>query len=270
MATLPVRTSILGTEVSATSYGEVLRLCRDWIEHGREPDASGHMICVACVHSLMAAVRRPELRQTYNASDITTPDGMPLVWALRSSGFDRQQRVYGPNLMLALCGQAARLGHGVYLYGGTEERLRDLEGRLKSRFPSLRISGSEAPPFRPLSAEEEAAAVERIRTSGADLVFVGLGAPKQEAFMKRNRDLLPGRVLIGVGAAFDFHAGVVRQAPLWVQRSGLEWFFRLAMEPKRLWKRYLLVTPWFIPLYALQRLGVLKYPTSDREAKCVS
>lgn len=256
---LPDRTPILGAEISVTNYGEVLRICRRWVEEFRAGARTpGRMVCIVCVHSLMAAVKQPDLRAVFHDADINTPDGMPLVWAMRSAGHRGQRRVYGPNLMLALCGQAARLGHAIYLYGGSTATIELLRQRLESRFPALRIAGAESPPFRELTEAEELEAAERIRRSGAEMVFVGLGAPKQERWMDRMRTRLPGVVMLGVGAAFDFHAGKVRQAPEWIQNHGLEWLFRLAMEPARLWKRYLLVTPWFIPLYALQRLGVLR------------
>jgi N-acetylglucosaminyldiphosphoundecaprenol N-acetyl-beta-D-mannosaminyltransferase len=189
-----------------------------------------------------------------NYADIATPDGMPLVWALRSFGAKEQKRVYGPTLMLHLCESAARNGHRIFLYGGREECLHDLRARLEDRFPGLRIVGSFSPPFRPLNPEETEGIRQRIRDSEADLVFVGISCPKQERWMYENREALPGVVMIGVGAAFDFHAGRVRQAPVWIQRNGLEWLFRLAMEPARLWRRYLLVTPRFLPLWALQLL----------------
>jgi N-acetylglucosaminyldiphosphoundecaprenol N-acetyl-beta-D-mannosaminyltransferase len=202
----------------------------------------------------MTAQDDPEVRMILNHADIATPDGMPLVWALRSFGAKEQKRVYGPTLMLHLCENAARNGHRVFLYGGREECLHDLRVRLEDRFPGLQIVGSFSPPFRPLNPEETEGIRRQIRDSDADLVFVGISCPKQERWMFENREALPGVVMIGVGAAFDFHAGRVRQAPAWIQRNGLEWLFRLAMEPARLWRRYLLVTPRFLPLWALQLL----------------
>jgi N-acetylglucosaminyldiphosphoundecaprenol N-acetyl-beta-D-mannosaminyltransferase len=199
------------------------------------------------------------VRALLNDADIATPDGMPIVWALRSFGVRHQKRVYGPQLMLTLCEQAMRCGHGIFLYGGREETLPDLRHRLERQFPGLIMAGTYSPPFRPLTAEEDAAVIERIVKSDADIVFVGISTPKQERWMWEHRDKLPGVVMLGVGAAFDFHAGRVKQAPPWMQQSGLEWFFRLLMEPARLWKRYLLVNPLFLPLWALQRLGILKY-----------
>jgi N-acetylglucosaminyldiphosphoundecaprenol N-acetyl-beta-D-mannosaminyltransferase len=211
----------------------------------------------------MTGVLDASFRRILNDADVATPDGMPLVWALRSLGVPDQRRVYGPDLMLALCGQAMRLRHRIYLYGGRESTLRELCRRLQLRYSRLQIVGAYSPPFRPLTPEEDAACVQRIRDADADLVFVGLSTPKQEKWMAAHRALLPGVVMIGVGAAFDFHAGSVRQAPPWMQQSGLEWLFRLWMEPQRLWKRYLLLNPLFLPLWALQWAGLLDYSSAS-------
>jgi N-acetylglucosaminyldiphosphoundecaprenol N-acetyl-beta-D-mannosaminyltransferase len=184
---------------------------------------------------------------------------MPVVWAIRSFRHPKQTRVYGPDLMLTLCQRAAECGQRVFLYGARQDTLEALENNLRSRFPQIEIVGKISPPFRPLTAEEDKQVVKTIRESGADLVFVGLSTPKQEVWMINHRLSLPGTIMIGVGAAFDFHAGKLEQAPAWMQRSGLEWWFRLTREPKRLWKRYLLVTPIFLPLWALQKARVLRY-----------
>jgi len=167
----------------------------------------------------------------------------------------RQQRVYGPDLMLALCKQAAKEGHRIFLYGGRDEVLDILHQNLVARFPGLQIAGAYAPPFRPLTAEEDRAIVGRIKESGAHIVFIGIGSPKQERWMVDHRCKLPGVIMLSVGAAFDFHAGRVRQAPGWMRRSGLEWFFRLLMEPRRLWKRYIL-TQLFLPMWMLELIGI--------------
>ena len=249
---LPTRKPIVGVNVTATSYAEVCALCRDWID-ARDPQA--HSIALLTVHSVMTAVFHKDLRGVLNGTDIAAPDGMPLAWALRSHGVHGQPRVYGPDLMLALCEQAANLGHRIFLYGGRDEVLDTLQRKLRTRYPALDIADAYAPPFRPLAPEEDRAIVERIRGSGAHIVFVGIGAPKQERWMAGHRDKLPGVVMLGVGAAFDFHAGRVRQAPRWMQRSGLEWFFRLLMEPRRLWKRYML-NPLFLAMWLLELVGI--------------
>lgn len=251
-AVRPAKHTVVGVGVSATNYDEVVTLCRKWIE---DPGPEAHTIALLTVHSVMTAAFDPSLRAVLNATDIATPDGMPLAWALRSRGVRKQPRVYGPDLMLALCEQAAKRGHGIFLYGGRDEILDVLQQKLCARFPGLRIVDAYAPPFRPLTPEEDHAVVRRIRDSGAGIVFVGIGAPKQERWMADHRDKLPGVVMLGVGAAFDFHAGRVRQAPRWMQQSGLEWLFRLRMEPRRLWKRYML-NPLFLVMWMLELAGI--------------
>lgn len=203
----------------------------------------------------MSAVFDPAFRALLNGADVNATDGMPLVWALRSFGYRGQQRVYGPNLTLAICRQAAELGHPIFLYGGRDEILEILQRNLKGMFPKLQIAGAYAPPFRPLTAEEDRSVTEQIRESGAKIVFVGIGTPKQDRWMAEHADELPGLVMFAVGAAFDFHAGRVKQAPAWMQRSGLEWFFRLLMEPRRLWKRYIL-NPVFLAMWGLELMGI--------------
>ena len=254
----PAKKSVLGVQISTTSYGEVVDVCRDWIRE-REMRDSGRYICVTSVHGIVTAIKQSKLKAVLNRADIATPDGMPVVWALRSFGAKAQTRVYGPDLMLAMCRDAERCGHRIYLYGATDETLAKLSERLLDLFPTLSIVGKWAPPFRPLTPEEDEAAVKRILDSGADLIFVGMSTPKQDFWMHEHAARFPGAILVGVGAAFLFHAGMVPQAPAWMQRHGLEWFFRLCMEPARLWRRYLLETPVFLPLWALQKMGILKF-----------
>lgn len=251
---LPEKQLVVSVGISKTSYAEVVELCHVWAAErktSRHPMA--RYICVTDVRSIILAHDDAELAEIFNAADIATPDGMPVVWALRSFGCPHQQRVYGPTLMLEICKQAAESGHRIFLYGGREETLPPLIARLRARFPRLEIAGSYSPPFRPLTSGEEQHVQEKIRASDADIVFVGISAPKQEQWMYQHRCAFPGLTLIGVGAAFDFHSGRTRQAPSWMQRSGLEWLFRLLTEPARLWKRYLLITPRFLPLWANQK-----------------
>jgi N-acetylglucosaminyldiphosphoundecaprenol N-acetyl-beta-D-mannosaminyltransferase len=252
----PSKHSVIGVNISTTSYCEVVECCQKWIQARRSGAgaSTAHYVCVTSVHGIITARDDKEVRNILNSADIATPDGMPLVWALRSFGFKQQQRVYGPTLMLRVCRSAAQYGHRIFLYGGRDEALLELCRRLVQNFPSLKIAGTYAPPFRPLTPEEELSVSSRISDSGADIVFVGISTPKQERWMYEHRAKFPGVVMIGVGAAFDFHAGHVRQAPAWMQRNGFEWLFRLIMEPARLWQRYLLVTPRFLPLWAMQRL----------------
>lgn len=274
-AQLPPKLPVLGVGVSATNYGEIVRLCRCWVEQrrgrrgsadsGANDAAPGRYICVTSVHGVITAFRRPAVRATLNGADIATPDGMPIVWALRSFGVKKQARVYGPTLMLKLCEQAVRLGHRLFFYGSREDTLVALCARLKARFPALMVAGAYSPPFRPLTPAEDARCTQMILDSDADIVFVGISTPKQEHWMAEHRDRLGGVIMVGVGAAFDFHAGRVKQAPQWMQRAGLEWFFRLLMEPRRLWRRYILETPLFLPLWAFQKVGLLKYPQQTPE-----
>jgi N-acetylglucosaminyldiphosphoundecaprenol N-acetyl-beta-D-mannosaminyltransferase len=259
----PHKLSVLGVGVNPITYRDVLRQFRSWVEARRsspQPDAAaGRYVCIVSVHGIITAVLNPVFRDALNRSDLATADGMPVVWALRSFGANGSRRVYGPNLMLALCGQAARLAHRLFLYGGTEQTLARLKRRLLRRFPSLIIAGAYAPPFRQLTVDEDGAVTRIIREADPDIVFVGISTPKQDFWMLNHKEKLRGVIMVGVGAAFNFHAGEVRQAPPWMQNAGLEWLFRLAMEPRRLWKRYLLITPLFLPLWLLQKIGVLRY-----------
>jgi N-acetylglucosaminyldiphosphoundecaprenol N-acetyl-beta-D-mannosaminyltransferase len=254
---LPEKQLIVSVGISKTSYAEVVALCKQWAaERPHAGRNSARCICVTSVHGVMMAKDDPRIANILNAADIATPDGMPLVWALRSFGSRQQQRVYGPTLMLELCRSAAGNGHRLFLYGGREETLPLLESRLTARFPGLIVAGRYSPPFRPLTESEDQQVREMIRACDADIVFVGISTPKQELWMHEHRDCFPGVTLVGVGAAFDFHAGRTRQAPAWIQRNGLEWLFRLSVEPARLWKRYILITPRFLPLWAIQKLRV--------------
>lgn len=252
---LPSKQPIIGVGISQTSYSEVVELCRSWAsERAKSTHLDAHYICVTSVHGIITAHDDPAFAKILNAADIATPDGMPIVWALRSFGSPKQQRVYGPTLMLELCRSAAIHHHRIFLYGGRRDTLAHLSTRLQQRFPGLVIAGAYAPPFRPPNETEQAEVRQRILQSNADIVFIGISTPKQEQWMYDNRAYLPGATLIGVGAAFDFHAGHIKQAPPWMQRTGLEWLFRLTKEPGRLWKRYLLVTPRFLPLWLKQKL----------------
>ncbi len=235
--------------VDATSYADASERIIGW---SRRPD--GRYVCVANVHMTMEAHDAHDFKELVNAADLVTPDGMPLVWALRLLGAGEATRVYGPTLTLHVCEAAARAGIPVGFHGGRPEVVAALVDTLTTRFPGLEVAYAESPPFRVLDEGEKAAAVEAIMGSGARILFVGLGCPKQERWMAEHRHLLP-LVQLGVGAAFDFHAGAVRQAPAALQRVGLEWAFRLAMEPRRLARRYLRHNPRFVFLFASQLLG---------------
>jgi exopolysaccharide biosynthesis WecB/TagA/CpsF family protein len=208
------------------------------------------------VHGLIEASRDPLLNEKINHFDIVAPDGQPVRWALnRFYKTGLTDRVYGPELMLRLCRQAEREGVGIYLYGSQSTVLEQLQQNLLRRFPRLRITGAESPPFRPLTPEEDQAVVARINQSGAGLVFLGLGCPKQEHFAYDHREQIKG-VQLCVGAAFDFHAGRKKMAPGWMQRHGLEWAFRLMTEPRRLWQRYLRTNSLFILKVIRHELGM--------------
>jgi N-acetylglucosaminyldiphosphoundecaprenol N-acetyl-beta-D-mannosaminyltransferase len=210
-------------------------------------------VTAAAVNLVMSAHDDVAVRDAVLDATLAVPDGQPLVWALKLLGKTRATRVYGPDLMACCCARAAAEGIPIYLYGGrSEQALRELEERLKERFPGLPIAGGCSPPFRPLGAAEREAVVRRIDDSGAKIVWVGTGQPKQELWMSEMRPLLRAPLLVGVGAAFDFHAGIVSQAPPWMQRAGLEWLYRLSREPRRLWRRYASQNPRFLALFARQ------------------
>lgn len=251
-------TNVLGVRISAVNLKSATGLIQTAIEDGRK-----EYVCVRDAHGVVRCQKDAELRSIHNRAFLVTPDGMPLVWALKRDGHSESGRVYGPDLMLSVfeAGRAKGLRH--FLYGATARTLERLEARLLARFPEAQVAGSYAPPFHALSRQEEADVADRINRSGADIVWVGLSSPKQELWMARMRDRLEASVLVGVGAAFDFHAGLKRQAPRIIQRSGFEWAFRLLCEPRRLWRRYAVVVPTFVSLAAFQMLGLRKFPIED-------
>lgn len=244
----PQSAPVLGVPLALIDYERTL----DWIEAAVKSRHRGY-VCVAAVHTVMACQEDPDLRRAVEGSDFTVPDGQPLVWALRALGHKLSDRVYGPTLMDKACARAAETGQRFYLYGGRNPgALAQLTRTLRLRYPGLKIVGGYAPPFRPLTEAEEEHIARDIHRSGADVVWVGVGVPKQEKWMARMRPRLETPVLIGVGAAFDFHAGLVPQAPAAMQRLGLEWLFRMAQEPRRLWKRYARYNPLFVAGFARQ------------------
>jgi exopolysaccharide biosynthesis WecB/TagA/CpsF family protein len=241
----PQKHILFGVKVSATDYAQ----CEQLIMAAARDHRSA-VVTHMPVHGLVTAATDAEYRSHVNDFDIVAPDGQPVRWALnRFHGTALSDRCYGPTLMLRLCEAAAKQDVGVYLYGSTPQVIQSLSQRLASIIPALRIVGTESPPFRPLTSEEDASVVERINSSGAGLVFLGLGCPRQDIFASEHRDRIHA-VQMCVGAAFDFHAGTKPQAPSWMQRRGLEWLFRLITEPRRLWRRYLVTNSIFLWLCA--------------------
>jgi N-acetylglucosaminyldiphosphoundecaprenol N-acetyl-beta-D-mannosaminyltransferase len=241
------RATVLGTSLALTDYEGAM----DWMD---EVVSRRERACVtaAAVHLVMVAREDAETRAAVDRS-LAVPDGVPLVWALRALGHPQASRVYGPDLMAAYCARSARTGRTMYLYGGrSDAALAELTDTLRRRYPGLRIVGGWSPPFRPLTEAERDDVAARINATGAEVVWVGTGQPKQEKWMAEMRDRLDAPVLAGVGAAFDFHAGIVPQAPAWMQRRGLEWTYRLAREPRRLWRRYARYNPRFVAAFARQ------------------
>lgn len=239
---------MLGVGISCIDIPRAVEVISDWIvEDDRQ------FVCVTGMHGIMECRQDETLRMIHNRSGLTTPDGMPMVWAAHRAGAGDVSRVYGPDLMAAVCNQAAREGWSSYFVGGAPGVAEALIRTLRESYPGLRIAGHESPPFRALEPDEELAMVTRINQANPDLVWVGLGTPKQEVWMWEHRPQLEAPVILGVGAAFDLVSGALRQAPRWMQRSGLEWLYRLCVEPRRLWRRYLLNIPVFL-------VGLLRQP----------
>jgi N-acetylglucosaminyldiphosphoundecaprenol N-acetyl-beta-D-mannosaminyltransferase len=255
----PPRVNVIGTGISAIDMAAALEIINAWIAAGER-----HFVCLRDAHGVIASRRHPGLREAHRRAGLVTPDGMPLVWLCRRAGYPQVDRVYGPDLLLALCGHSLELGYRHYFYGGGDGVAAALAARLGERFRGLAVVGAETPPFREPTVAEDVETARRIDASGADIVWVGLGTPKQELWMARQRQRLVAPVLIGIGAAFDYHSGRKRQAPYWVQRSGLEWLYRLAAEPHRLLRRYATTVPAFLWLAVLQQLGLKEFPL-DRQ-----
>lgn len=239
--------SLLGIPVDAVSFGEAKERVLDW---GQQ--RSSRYVVFANAHVLVTASQEHDFRLAVVSADLVNPDGAPVAWMLRKLGFAKQRRVSGPDFMWALLGRCERQSLPVYFYGSTPETLARLQSHILAVFPHLHIVGLDSPPFRTLSDQEDADTVKRINASGAGLVFVGLGCPKQELWMYKHQGHV-NAVMLGVGAAFDFHAGTLARAPQWMRKRGLEWLHRLAMEPKRLWRRYLVTNTLFV-LGAIRQL----------------
>ncbi|MGC2856373.1 WecB/TagA/CpsF family glycosyltransferase [Novispirillum sp. DQ9] len=246
-ATAPV--TILGVRVDALDMPRALDTIDGWIAGGER-----HYVCIRDVHGVMACQKDEQLRRIHTEAGMVTPDGMPLVWMSRRLGHPETSRVCGPDFMLELCDHSRARGYRHFLYGGAPGVVEDLKANLEARYPGLEICGAYSPPFRPLSEEEDAEVVAMINAARPDILWVGLSSPKQEYWMAAHKGRITAAAMIGVGAAFDFHAGRQKRAPLWMQRSGLEWSYRLMSEPRRLWRRYLVMAPRFLFLLAREEL----------------
>lgn len=254
-----VRIDVLGVEISAIDLELAVKQIRTWVSV-----RSRNYVCVRDVHGVVASQRDPELLDIHNRAGMVTPDGMPLVWCGRLAGASWTRRVYGPDLMLAVCEESTVDGTRHFLYGAGPGVADELAEKLRSRFPDIQIVGTYSPPYGDLTEDEATETAAMINEARPDIVWVGLSTPKQERWMANFRQRLEAPVLIGVGAAFDMHSGRVRQAPAWIRRLGFEWLFRLAVEPRRLWRRYLVAIPTFLVRIARRppRLKVRSSPRS--------
>jgi len=234
-------TDVLDVQISALNMPLAIETIEGWIAND---DRQYVEICT--VHTVMECQRDPAMREIVNAAGLRTPDGMPLVWLSRRAGHDEVSRVYGPDLMLELAQRSATTGHRHFFYGGAPGVADDLAHKLTARFPGLTVAGTHTPPMQQVGDIETEEVIAKINDSNADIVWCGLGTPKQDWWVANHRPLLSAPVLIAVGAAFDFHTGRIRQAPKWMQRNGLEWLFRLSQDPKRLWRRYVLDNGRFV------------------------
>lgn len=240
-------TDILGVKVAITNLVTTFRWIQNCVSEKRR-----EYVCIAPVSTIMDAQRSAEYREVVNGAGLATPDGMPLVWIGRVRGFKTMDRTYGPDLLPFTCDQGRTMGLKHFFYGGSDAVCQKLEKRLNDMFPGVNIVGHYAPPYRPAAEREEDAVIRMINDAKPDILWVGLGSPKQDYWMRMHRELIHAPVMVGVGAAFDFISGEKAQAPFWMQRSGLEWLFRLCCEPKRLWKRYVFGNSLFVYLMLKQ------------------
>jgi N-acetylglucosaminyldiphosphoundecaprenol N-acetyl-beta-D-mannosaminyltransferase len=243
-----VKQEVLGVPIALTDYSEALDVMDGMIARRQR----GY-VCAVAVHAVMVAQDDADMRDALLGSSLTVPDGMPVVWAANALGGELDDRVYGPELMLRYSERCAERGHRVFLYGGRDQgSLQQLALNLRLKYPGIKIVGGYSPPFRPLTGEEESSVADQINAVRPDVIWVGIGVPKQEKWMARMRDRIDAPVMAAVGAAFDFHAGRVSQAPAWMQERGLEWTYRIAQEPRRLLPRYLVYNPRFVLRIGLQ------------------
>ena len=248
-----IRSNILGVGINAISISDLVESTHRWIEN-----KTCTYVCVVPAHSIMACWQDPGLRLIFNQSGLSTPDGMSVVWILKLMGHKEVGRVYGPDIMLALCEYGLEKKYSHFLFGGEPGVADALASQLADKFDDLQITGTHSPPFRKLTNEEDQAEIDKINSANPEIVWVGLSSPKQERWMAEHLGKIDAPVMIGVGAAFDFLSGSKPQAPRWMQRFGLEWLFRFLTEPRRLWPRYRKY-PLFVWLVLLQMLGIRKY-----------
>lgn len=238
--------NILSVPIDVITWDGVLSQLCTWAKNHES-----RYVCICNVHSVVTATQDAEFGRVVREADMATPDGAPVAWMMRKLGHVGQQRINGPDLMWRYCEQANSCAEPIFLYGSSEETLAMLKMKLLTAFPVLKIAGVISPPFRALTPTEDAAIVEQFNSSGAGVVFVSLGCPKQEFWMAAHRGRI-NAVMVGVGAAFDYHAGTIKRAPKWMQDCGLEWLHRLVSEPRRLWKRYLVTNTLFVYGAAIQ------------------
>jgi N-acetylglucosaminyldiphosphoundecaprenol N-acetyl-beta-D-mannosaminyltransferase len=256
---MTTRFNILGIGVSVVNMQTTV----DTIGKALENGTRGY-VCVSPVHPFVVAQSDPVFRSIFNHSLLTVPDGMPIVWLGRLLGHRSIGRVYGPDLMLEIMRQSKEHGWTHFFYGGAEGVADELRKRMEERFPGIRVVGTYCPPFRPLTEKEEKDLQEMLKLQKPDFMWIGLGVPKQERFIAQYATKLDAKIMIGVGAAFDIHTGRLKDAPAWVKNAGMQWLHRLLQEPRRLWRRYLLMNPVFIILIILQLLHLKKFEISDK------
>ena len=246
---------ILGVKVSAINMNRAVDMANRWIAVG-----SCGYVCITGVHGVMEAQKDPEFRKILNHAVMNTPDGMPMSWVGKLQGFDKMDRVFGPDFMSAICQLSPERGYRHFLYGGRPGVVQKLKEALERKFPGLQIVGTYTPPFRALNAEEEEELLSQVHASHPHILWVGLSTPKQERFMAHYMDRLQVPLSVGVGAAFDYHTGRIQDCSPWIKRAGLQWLHRLLQDPRRLWRRYLRNNPAFVWKITLQLLKLRRYP----------
>ena len=253
---MTARVNVLGIGVSAVNMDQVLAQMKSWIDRRARA-----YVCVTGVHGVMESRGSPALQAIHNNAGLVVPDGMPLVWLLKLAGYSSADRVCGPELMPRFIAESVVRGDRHFFYGGSEAAIAALQDRVRAMAPGVCIAGAISPPYRPLTQAEDEAMVAAINAARPDIVWVGLSTPKQERWMAAHRSRLEAPALVGVGAAFDMEAGLIRRAPMFLRRTGFEWTYRLAKEPRRLWKRYLSSNPKFVLLAILQTAGLYRPPS---------